>query len=67
MHEDPFDSYHLPVLTILNKNHHFVSQDSVSCWKLSDADLALFRKLTEKMEINYDDMTINESNEQLIN
>ena len=67
VHEDPFCSDHLPIVTILNKNHKSVSQDSVPRWKLSDADWTLFRKLTKKMKINYDDMTINKSNEQFIN
>lgn len=64
VHEDCLSSDHFPLVTIFNKHFKSVLQDQPPRWKLDKADWALFRKLTDHVDIKVDDLSINELNEQ---
>ncbi|MCU7879101.1 MAG: endonuclease/exonuclease/phosphatase family protein, partial [Candidatus Thiodiazotropha sp. (ex Lucinoma borealis)] len=67
VHGDTLGSDHFPVVTSVGVSHKHVNQGQVPRWKLDKADWDLFKYKINKMNIFFDNMTINESNHIFIN
>ena len=66
VHDDALGSDHFPVVTSVGVGCKLVHQVPPPRWKLDKADWDLFRHITDKMSIHYDEKTINGSNEAFI-
>ena len=66
VHDDALGSDHFPVVTSVGVGCKLVHQVPPPRWKLDKADWDLFRNITDKMNIHYDERTINGSNEAFI-
>ncbi|MEW8548241.1 MAG: reverse transcriptase domain-containing protein [Candidatus Thiodiazotropha sp.] len=66
VHGDALGSDHFPVVTSVGVGCQYVRQIPAPRWKLDKADWDLFKNMTAKMNICFDDKTINGSNEIFI-
>ena len=57
INENCLGSDHFPLVTTLNKQYKRVYQDQPPRWKLEKADWALFCKLTDRIEIKFEELS----------
>ena len=63
VHQDCLGSDHYPIISKFNYQCKSVLQSQQPRWKLNSANWVLFRKLTSKLQLDYNGKTIEECNE----
>lgn len=66
VHQNCLDSDHYPIITILNAKYKCVTQDTIPKWNLSKADWTHFKKLTENINIDFENNSLEKNNETFI-